>query len=142
MSIFNYTHIPEGDLDMTELFKTLGDENRLRIINLLDHAELCVCEIEVLLQVTQSNASRHLKKLKSTGIISSSKAAQWVHYRVSHEFKSEDELVYKYLVNKFKTKDLFQKDLLRYKKYKELCLDCQCITDDRENVLNLIKVEE
>lgn len=96
-------------------------------------------EIEVLLEVTQSNASRHLNKLKRVGIISSSKDAQWVHYKASEKFEVENELLFKYLKKKFETNDLFQKDLERYHKYKELNLNCQWITDDREKVLNLIK---
>lgn len=141
MIIIEYSNIKEKDLIMIELFKTLGDENRLRIINLLMHAELCVCEIEVLLEVTQSNTSRHLSKLKNAGIISSSKDAQWVHYKVSEKFKGENELIYKYLINEFNTNDVFLKDLRRYYKYKELNLNCQWITDDREKVLSLIKME-
>lgn len=139
MSVIKYNHIQEVNLLMIELFRTLGDENRLRIINLLMHVELCVCEIEVLLEVTQSNASRHLNKLKREGIISSSKDAQWVHYKASEKFEVENELLFRYLKKKFETNDLFQKDLERYHKYKELNLNCQWITDDREKVLNLIK---
>ncbi|WP_199172686.1 metalloregulator ArsR/SmtB family transcription factor [Petrotoga sp. 9PWA.NaAc.5.4] len=47
---------------MEELFKSLGDENRLRILNLLmQQQELCVCELEVLLEMTQSNVSKAFK---------------------------------------------------------------------------------
>jgi ArsR family transcriptional regulator len=124
---------------MIELFKALGDENRLRIINLLMDSQLCVCEIEVMLDMTQSNVSRHLGKLKNTGIISSSKDAQWAHYKVSDKYKKENEFLFKYLSKKFDDSNLFQSDLERYGKYKRLDLNCQCITDDKERVLNFIK---
>lgn len=124
---------------MIELFKALGDENRVRIINLLMYAELCVCEIEVMLEMTQSNVSRHLSKLKSVGIISSSKDAQWVHYKASDKFENENELLFRYLKKKIEDSDLFRRDLVRYHKYKEFNLNCQLITDDKEKVLNLIK---
>jgi len=124
---------------MLKYFKALGDENRLRIINLLMHGELCVCEIEVMLGMTQSNASRHLGKLKISGIISSSKEAQWVHYKVSDKFRIENQFLFMYLKDKFETEQLFQRDLERYHKYKELNLNCQWITEDREKVLSLIK---
>lgn len=124
---------------MIEIFKTLGDENRLRILNLLMHAELCVCEIEVLLEITQSNASRHLSKLKRIDIISSSKDAQWIHYKASEEFKKQNESLFKYLEEKFTINKVFVNDLERYNKYKAHNLNCKFITDDKQNVLNLIK---
>lgn len=61
-------------MEFVEIFKALADENRLRILNVLNQGELCVCEIETLLGITQSNASRHLNKLKSLKIIDSDKS--------------------------------------------------------------------
>jgi len=124
---------------MIELFKSLGDENRLRIINLLMESELCVCEIEVILKMTQSNVSRHLNKLKSNDIISSSKDAQWVYYKISDKFKNENKLLYEYLKNEFKSSDLFLKDVERYNKYKKHNINCQCINKNKENVLNILE---
>jgi len=69
--------------DIVYLFKALADENRIRILNLLKNGELCVCDIEAVLGIKQSNASRHLNKLKMAGIIVSEKKAQWVYYRLS-----------------------------------------------------------
>ena len=71
---------------MLEIFKAMADENRLRIINILMNYELCVCELEVILNMTQSNVSRHLAKLKNGGIISSTKYAQWIHYKLDEDF--------------------------------------------------------
>ncbi|WP_273480945.1 ArsR family transcriptional regulator, partial [Acetivibrio straminisolvens] len=39
-------------MDLIEIFKALGDENRIRILNLLIRQELCVCEIETVLDMT------------------------------------------------------------------------------------------
>jgi len=124
---------------MFELFKALGDENRLRILNILISSKLCVCEIEVILEMTQSNVSRHLSKLKKVGIISSSKEAQWVHYEISDKFINNDVLFFSYLKKKFTEDDLFLNDLKRYIKYKEHNMNCQRIADDKEEVSNLIK---
>lgn len=96
---------------MDELFKALGDENRLRILHLLVHRELCVCEIEEILQTTQSNASRHLTKLKLAGVIACNKKAQWVYYHIHPEFKSAHSSLYKYLREKQETGAIYQKDL-------------------------------
>jgi ArsR family transcriptional regulator len=72
-------------VEIVQLFKALADENRIRILALLQHGELCVCEIEEILKIQQSNASRHLNKLKLAGLITSGKKSQWVYYRVNDD---------------------------------------------------------
>ncbi|AYK14474.1 MAG: winged helix-turn-helix transcriptional regulator [Methanosarcina flavescens] len=69
--------------DIVYIFKALADENRIRILNLLKNGELCVCNIEAVLGIKQSNASRHLNRLKMAGIIVSEKKSQWVYYRLN-----------------------------------------------------------
>ena len=50
-------------MNTVQMLKALGDETRIRIVNILRDGPLCVCEIESILEITQSNASRHLSKL-------------------------------------------------------------------------------
>jgi ArsR family transcriptional regulator len=50
-------------------FKALADANRLRIVNLLFYGELCGCDIQVVLETSQPNASRHLTYLKHAGLV-------------------------------------------------------------------------
>lgn len=69
--------------DIVYILKALADENRIRILNLLKNRELCVCDIEAVLGIKQSNTSRHLNKLKMAGIIASVKKSQWVYYRLN-----------------------------------------------------------
>lgn len=65
-----------------ELLKVLGDETRLRMyLLLLEAGDLCSCEIETILDLNQSNASRHLQKLRQAGVLEHYKKAQWAHYR-------------------------------------------------------------
>jgi len=82
MSIIAYTHLQMVMFaDIVYIFKALADENRIRILNLLKNGELCVCDIEAVLGIKQSNASRHLNRLKTAEIIVSEKKSQWVYYR-------------------------------------------------------------
>ena len=86
MSIVAYNHIfmvISADLDY--LLRALADENRLRILNILRTGELCVCDIEAVLGIKQSNTSRHLNRLKVAEIIVSEKKSQWVYYRLKDE---------------------------------------------------------
>ena len=86
MSIIAYNHIlVVMCADLIYILKALADENRIRILNLLRNGELCVCDIESVLGIKQSNASRHLNKLKVAGIIISEKKSQWVYYRLKDE---------------------------------------------------------
>ncbi len=73
----------------TEILKALGDETRLRAACLLTIGELCVCDIEGCLGTSQSNLSRHLAKLKNSGLIASRKRAQWVYYRLAEGIAAE-----------------------------------------------------
>ncbi|MCU0843848.1 MAG: metalloregulator ArsR/SmtB family transcription factor [Spirochaetes bacterium] len=72
-----------------EILKALGDETRLRAACLLTTGELCVCDIESCLGTSQSNLSRHLAKLKNSGLIASRKRAQWVYYRLADGITAE-----------------------------------------------------
>lgn len=68
-----------------EILKALGDETRLRAACLLTAGELCVCDLEHCIGVSQSNLSRHLAKLRGAGLLVSRKRAQWVYYRLAEE---------------------------------------------------------
>lgn len=86
MSTIAYIHIQVVMCaDLIYILKALADENRIRILNLLRNDELCVCDIEAVLGIKQSNASRHLNRLKIAGIIVSDKKSQWVYYRLKDE---------------------------------------------------------
>ena len=122
---------------MLEIFKALADENRLRILNLLMNHSLCVCELETVLEMTQSNVSRHLAKLRSVGLISSSKDAQWIHYQYDPGFKGKQLI--DFLKGNFEETKPYQKDLCRCRIYQESGYDCQTIRSDKDLVLSYIK---
>jgi DNA-binding transcriptional ArsR family regulator len=64
-------------------FKSLGDDNRQRIINLLAVREMCVCELMSALKMTQPTTSHHLKILENAEIVKSRKDGKWVFYSLS-----------------------------------------------------------
>ncbi len=75
--------------DPETIFKAFGDATRLRILALLQDQELCVCEIETALSLSQPNASRSLMILKNAGIIRNRKQAQWTYYKISGDFSAQ-----------------------------------------------------
>ena len=126
-------------MDLIEIVKALGDENRIRILNLLMRQELCVCEIETLLDMTQSNASRHLNKLKTSGIITSEKKSQWVYYSVDNNFIEKNNLLYKFLKSKMDENTQWIKDMERLKKYKNSNFTCEQLRENKSQVLKYLQ---
>ena len=68
--------------ELTNIFKALSDETRLRIIKLLEQGELCVCDIVAALDMVQPKVSFHLSVLKEAGFIQDRKQGRWIHYRL------------------------------------------------------------
>jgi ArsR family transcriptional regulator len=67
-------------MEVSEILKALADPNRLRILNLLHEKTLCVCDLEAILELNQSNLSRHLSRLKQAGIVNAKKKALFTYY--------------------------------------------------------------
>lgn len=124
---------------VVSLFKALSDENRLRILNLLFTSDLCVCEIEVILELTQSNVSRNLRILRKNNFVDTHKEAQWIHYDISPTFKEEHSDLVKYLEKAFRNNEIFSKDLKRLEKYRESNYNCQIIGEYKTKVLEVLK---
>lgn len=65
-----------------ELLSALSDPTRLRALQIIwDGDEHCVCELMDVLDATQSRMSRHMSRLKSIGLLTDRRDAQWVRYR-------------------------------------------------------------
>jgi len=69
--------------ELERTFKALGDETRLRLVNLLSRGELCVCELVEVVGELQTKVSRHLAYLKSAGWVEDRRDGQWVFYRLA-----------------------------------------------------------
>ncbi|MBI5102055.1 MAG: metalloregulator ArsR/SmtB family transcription factor [Nitrospirae bacterium] len=68
--------------DLLHIFKALSEETRLRILKLLEHGELCVCDIVSALDMVQPKVSFHLNVLKGAGLLTDRKQGRWIHYRL------------------------------------------------------------
>ncbi|MGI6325832.1 MAG: ArsR/SmtB family transcription factor [Saccharofermentanales bacterium] len=72
-------------VQMAELFKALDDPTRLKIINALLLAEMCVCDISALLNMTQPAISHHLKVLRQTQLIKYRREGKIVYYSLDDD---------------------------------------------------------
>jgi ArsR family transcriptional regulator, arsenate/arsenite/antimonite-responsive transcriptional repressor len=111
-------------MDFLNVMKALSDETRLRILNILKNGELCVCEIEVLLDINQSNASRHLNKLTTAGIVEYYKKAQYVYYKLTDNILKEYPFVSDILHKETSKIEKCNKDISRLKEYTVSGLTC------------------
>ncbi len=66
-----------------KIMKALSDPNRLKIVKMLQHRTLCVCEIQTALGISQPNASNHLKVLEDAGLVEFCKDGLWVNYHLA-----------------------------------------------------------
>lgn len=71
--------------DLAELFKIFGDSTRVRILWALDESELCVCDISVLLNMTQSAISHQLRILKQMNLVKYRRVGKIVYYALCDE---------------------------------------------------------
>ncbi len=112
-------------MNIVGVVKALGDETRLRILNLLKKETMCVCDLEEVLKISQSNASRHLTKLRLARLITGEKQAQWVYYRVNETCLEQYPFVRELLNRELKNEPRCQKDEERLKRYREQGGSCE-----------------
>ena len=95
----------------TQIFKSFSDDSRTRIIHLLYRKEeLCITDLEAILDFTQTKTSRHITYLKNAGMVTSRKYDQWVFYSIKEEGYNMVSQIFKFL-----DKDIvLQKDLETY----------------------------
>lgn len=68
--------------DMEQFFQALGDNTRLRLLNLMGEQEICVCYLVEILGSPQPKISRHLAYLRGAGIVAARRDGKWMHYRI------------------------------------------------------------
>lgn len=82
----------------TRILKALSEEPRVRILNLLHHhPEMCISDIELILDFTQTKTSRHMTYLKNAGIVGYKKFDQWIFYYILEEVQDFLHQIWKYI---------------------------------------------
>src|SRR5690349_16387235 len=65
------------------LFRAFGDRNRLRLLHLLNHGEMCVGDLVSVLRVPQARVSRHLAYLSRAGLVTARRDGLWMYYSLA-----------------------------------------------------------
>jgi len=77
--------LEENSYDLAELFKIFGDSTRIKILWALFEAEMCVCDIAFLLNMTQSAISHQLRVLKQSRLVTYRKDGKIIFYSLEDE---------------------------------------------------------
>ncbi len=86
LKIVNDTLPDETELyDLAELFKVFGDSTRIRILFVLFEAEVCVCDLANVLNMTQSAISHQLRILKQSRLVKSRREGKSIFYSLADE---------------------------------------------------------
>lgn len=84
-----------------KVFKAFCDEKRLRILEILQGEEKCICVLFEQLQLPQSTLSYHMKILCESGIVEGRQEGKWTHYHISEKgTKAAAELLKKLTARK------------------------------------------
>jgi ArsR family transcriptional regulator len=101
--------------ELEQYFKALADISRLRILNLLLHGELCVCDIQYVLQATQPNVSRHLSYLKNSGLVLDRRDGYRIFYRLADPKQGTKKRLFEFLQDAYKSEAQLAADKKRLK---------------------------
>jgi ArsR family transcriptional regulator, arsenate/arsenite/antimonite-responsive transcriptional repressor len=69
--------------DFIRVMKALSDPSRVKILKMLQHKSMCVCEIQAAIQLAQPTVSKHLKTLEDAGLVEYRKKGLWVNYQLT-----------------------------------------------------------
>jgi ArsR family transcriptional regulator len=115
--------VAENPLErLTALHKALSDETRIRVVNLLlELGELCVCDIEAGLDITQSKASRHLAVLKQAGLLDLRREGTWTYYGIHEDLNESTSALLAGVRSTFGASAEGKADIARTKKLRRSC---------------------
>jgi ArsR family transcriptional regulator, arsenate/arsenite/antimonite-responsive transcriptional repressor len=99
--------------DLVRLLAALADPTRLRLLNLMDGHEVCVCFFVEILKQGQPKISRHLAYLRRAGIVESRRDGKWMHYRIERPHDAGAASILDATLSSIKAHREMQADLAR-----------------------------
>jgi len=114
--------------------KTISNETKLRLVSMLIENELCVCEMEEILNIRQANISKNLNSLKDAGIVGARREKQRAFYFLTEDFTGNE-----HLINHFKDLKMNEPRLI---KDHEIFMKHEEVKDRNVYVCNVFRNEE
>lgn len=111
--------------NLVRILKSLSDETRLRIVNMLMERECCVCEIIQVLEISQPRASHHLSALYAAGLLKMRRQGLFALYDIDRDNLDAYAMdLLKAVMNGMQDNKMAQSDLSRLKKVKRVIPVC------------------
>ncbi len=107
-----------------ELFKTLSDENRLRMLMVLDRKELCVCQLMGIIGQSQPMISRNLSILSRAGFLEERKEGKLKFYKIKKTLSPAQREILRILRNSLSDDEVLKQDMATLKE----CTEFQKLT--------------
>jgi ArsR family transcriptional regulator, arsenate/arsenite/antimonite-responsive transcriptional repressor len=108
--------VAKQKFNVERFFQALGDNTRLRLLNLMGEQEVCVCYFVEILGSPQPKISRHLAYLRSAGIVAARREGKWMHYRIVMPPHIGAAQILKQALGWLKEEKAMQKDLAQLTK--------------------------
>src|ERR1700727_1807187 len=105
-----------ASFELPRLFAALADRTRLRLLNLMNGREVCVCYFVEILKQSQPKISRHLAYLRNAGIVSARREGKWMHYSIQWPTHRGTASLLKATLSSFEADREMQSDLARLSK--------------------------
>ncbi|MBB5329307.1 ArsR/SmtB family transcription factor [Tunturiibacter gelidoferens] len=102
--------------NIERFFQALGDNTRLRLLNLMGDQEICVCYFVEILDQPQPKISRHLAYLRNVGIVTTRRDGKWMHYRIVMPPNEGAARVLREILEWFKEEKAMQSDRAKLSK--------------------------
>jgi ArsR family transcriptional regulator len=99
--------------DLVKLFAALADPTRLRLLNLMNGREVCVCYFVEILKQGQPKISRHLAYLRRADIVEARREGKWMHYHIERPHDIRAASILDATLKSFETNRDMQADLAR-----------------------------
>ena len=109
---------------LTDFFKVLSDETRVRILVLLYHKKLCVCQMCGIMEETQPKISKHLAKLRDMGFVKDERKEQFIYYYLNFNNKLFEEVL-KDIVDNLDDYETIKNDVIRLDGAEEYLSTCK-----------------
>lgn len=74
---------------LADTLKALGDPTRLKIVSLLNVRDCCICELVPLFGISQPSVSKHMSRLKTSGLVKENRKGMWVFYSLNKALLAE-----------------------------------------------------
>jgi ArsR family transcriptional regulator, arsenate/arsenite/antimonite-responsive transcriptional repressor len=115
---------------LTQMYKALSEDMRLRVVMLLTHGEICVCDLMAIFGESQSKVSRHLAYLKHSGLVRCRRVGTWMHYSLKEPLDNTMDAQLTLMKQQFCQLPVFRDDEQRMQDIKKLKL---CEKDAKSN---------